>query len=58
MFFPFRDPIAVSAGASVSIAIRACRIGKEATPAWQWTVETGATKLVHDDFMHRLPMAP
>ncbi len=56
MFFPFRDPVHVEAGAAVSISIRACRIGKDATPAWQWTVETGATKLSHDDFMHKVPM--
>jgi hypothetical protein len=56
MFFPFRDPVRVPSGAAVSIAIRSCRIGKGGTPAWQWTVETGATKLSHDDFMHKLPI--
>ncbi len=54
MCFPFREPLRVEVGDTVSISIRALRIGKDAAPSWQWTVTHRNKKFVHDDFMHKL----
>jgi ubiquinone/menaquinone biosynthesis C-methylase UbiE len=50
--FPFVEPVVLRAGEPVRIEVRALRVGKDQSPAWQWEVEAGGKRYAGDDFMH------